>query len=259
MRTKIIAGNWKMHFNPAEASLLVHRLDDKIKADKNVEVVFCPPFIDLYPVFKEINHDKFKLGSQNIHYLDEGPYTGEISPTMLKGLVEYAIIGHSERRQHAGETDKVIQKKMAAALRNTIKPILCVGETLVEREHHAAKKVVTDQLTADLHLVTAEEMEDVVIAYEPVWAISSGDGKGKFATPDEVAPQIAAIRHTIEELYGEEVGQKIQVLYGGSANPDNCKAYLGMDGIDGLLVGGASLNYEQFAAMVSCAQEIAAK
>lgn len=258
MAEKIIAGNWKMHFNPAEASMLVHHLDQKIKADPNVEVVFCPPFIDLYPVFKEINHDKFRLGSQNIHYLDEGPYTGEISPAMLKGLVDYAIIGHSERRQHAGETDKIIQKKVAAALRNSIRPILCVGETLADREHGAAQRVVVDQLTADLHLVTAEEMGDVVIAYEPVWAISSGDGKGQFAKPDEVAPQVAAIRHTVEELYGEEAGGQLKVLYGGSANPDNCKAYLEMSGIDGLLVGGASLNYEQFAAMVAKAQQVAA-
>lgn len=256
MPKKIIVGNWKMHFNPAEASQLVHRLDSKIDADPEVVVVFCPPFIDLYPMARDLNGDKFKLGSQNIHYLDEGPYTGEISPAMLKGLVDYAIVGHSERRRYAGEDDTIIAKKMAAALRNSIKPILCIGDTLLDREHGASRKVVIDQLTADLHNVTAEEMNDVVVAYEPVWAISSGDGKGHSAKPDEVAPMAKAIRETVGELYGTEAGENLKLLYGGSANPDDCRAYLTMDGIDGLLVGGASLNYEEFAAMVKVAQDL---
>jgi triosephosphate isomerase (TIM) len=253
---KLIVGNWKMNFNPAEASLLVNRLDQKVEVDPNVTVVFCPPFIDLYPISKELNHKKFKLGSQNVHYLDHGPYTGEISPAMLKGLVDYAIVGHSERRQHAGEDDKLIAKKVAATVRHRITPILCVGDTLADHENGHAKKVVNDQVTADLSLLTSGEVAKVVIAYEPVWAISTGDGHGKHATPDEVAPVVASIRSTVGELFGDEVGQNITILYGGSVNPDDVKAYLKMDGVDGALVGGASLNFEEFASIVKSAQTV---
>lgn len=241
---RLIVGNWKMNLDPHEASLLVHRLEEKLKASKDVEVVICPPFIDLYPISRELDKTKLSLGSQNIHYLDQGAFTGEISPTMLKGLVKYAIIGHSERRA-MGEDDKLIGKKVAAACRNDIIPILCVGESLADREHNLSTKVVIDQLTADLHEVTAADVANMVIAYEPVWAI----GTGKFATPDEVVPVIAAIRNTVEELYGEAGGSGVRLLYGGSVNPDNAKAYLELDGVEGLLVGGASLNYEEFAAI----------
>lgn len=254
---KLIVGNWKMHFNPTEASVLVHRLDEKITENPKVGIVFCPPFIDLYPVSKEINKAKFKLGSQNIHYLDEGPFTGEISPSMLNGMVEFAIIGHSERRQYAHEDDKTISKKVAAAVRNDIRPVLCVGDTLLDREHGAATKVVTDQVSADLAHVTAEEVGDVVITYEPVWAISKGDGHGQTASPDDVKPMVAAIRQTVIELFGSEAAAGIKVLYGGSANPDNVRSFLELEGVDGLLVGGASLNYEEFSAMVKVAQELA--
>lgn len=254
---KLIVGNWKMHFNPTEASVLVHRLDEKIKENSKVGIVFCPPFIDLYPVSKDLNKAKFQLGSQNIHYLDEGPFTGEISPQMLTGMVDFAIIGHSERRQYAHEDDRTISKKVAAAVRNDIRPILCVGDNLSDREHGAAIKVVTGQVEAGLAHVTAEEVKDVVIAYEPVWAISKGDGHGQFAKPDEVSPIVKAIRETVSELFGKEAGESILVLYGGSANPDNVRAYLEIDGVDGLLVGGASLNYEEFSKMVEVAQDLA--
>lgn len=257
MAKRIVVANWKMNLGPSEASLLVHRLDDKIAADAGVQVVLCPPFIDLYPMAREVDHKKFKLGAQNIHYLDEGPYTGEISPAMLKGLAEFAIIGHSERRRYFGEDDKLVGQKVAAALRHDITPVLCVGESLVDREHGAARKMVISQLEAGLSGVTAEDVDQVVVTYEPVWAISQGDGHGKFATPDEVKPMVTAIRQTIEDLYGETAAGKLKVLYGGSVNPDDCKAYLQLDGIDGLLVGGASLHYEQFAAIVKAAQDTA--
>jgi triosephosphate isomerase len=247
--SRLIVGNWKMNLNPGEASALVARLEEKLDANPKTEVVICPPFIDIYPIAKDLNRQKLNLGSQNIHYLDEGAFTGEISPAMLRGLVKYSIIGHSERRA-MGEDDRLIAKKMSAALRNDIMPILCVGESLADRQHGLSTKVVIDQLTADLHELTAADVAQLVVAYEPVWAI----GTGKFAAPDEVKPVINAIRHTIEELYGEEGAGGLRVLYGGSVAPDNCQAYLKISGVDGLLVGGASLNYEEFAQIAKAAQ-----
>ena len=248
---RLIVGNWKMNLDPHHASLLVHRLETKIKAVAGVEVVVCPPFIDLYPIARDLDKQKLHLGSQNIHYLDEGAFTGEISPSMLKGLVDYSLIGHSERRA-MGEDDKLISKKVAAALRNGITPVLCVGESLSDREHKLSTKVVIDQLTADLTQLTASDVADMVIAYEPVWAI----GTGKFATPGQVLPVIQAIRNTVEELYGESSGSAARILYGGSVNPGNAAAYLKLDGVDGLLVGGASLNYEEFLKIIKVAQEL---
>jgi len=247
---RLIVGNWKMNLGPHEASLLVHRLETKITAVTGTEIVICPPFIDLYPIARDLDKTKLHLGAQNIHYLDQGAFTGEISPTMLKGLVDYALIGHSERRA-MGEDDKLIAKKVAAAFRNDITPVLCVGENLSDREHNLSTKVVIDQLTANLHQLTATDVAELVIAYEPVWSI----GTGKFATPDQIMPVIQAIRNTVEELYGEASGSGVRVLYGGSVNPDNDKAYLNLDGIDGLLVGGASLNYDEFIKIIKVAQK----
>src|SRR6266536_197350 len=178
MAHKYIIGNWKMNNNPLEASTLLHRLDEKVAADQNVSVVIRPPFIDLYPLARDLNKAKFRLGSQDIHYLDQGAYTGEISPAMLKGLVDFAIIGHSDRRIKANEDDKIIAKKVAAALRNTIRPILCVGENLLDHQHGVAREVVSGQLTADLSMITAAEIAQVLITYEPVWAISANSQVG---------------------------------------------------------------------------------
>ncbi len=252
----LIVGNWKMNLTPHQASILVHRLDQKITANHNVKVVLCPPFIDLYSVAKDSDRAKFKIGSQTLSHLEDGPHTGEVSAAMLHDMVDYAIIGHSERRREAGEHDDVISKKMAAALRHGITPILCVGDQLADRTHGHSRRVINDQLTADLSLLTAAELGQIVIAYEPVWAISTGDGHGTFAKPYEVAPMVGNIRETIEELYGEGYGTNALVLYGGSTNPDNTRAYLELPGIDGLLVGGSSLNYEDFAKMVETAQEV---
>lgn len=249
---KLIVANWKMHLNPHESSLLVKRLDDNITAKKGVTVVLCPAFIDLYPLAREVDVKKFKLGAQNVFYLDEGAYTGEISPTMLKGLASYVIVGHSERRA-LGEDDKLIAKKVAACLRSGLKPILCIGDTLLEREHGHSVKVVIDQLTAGLKQVTAKELSELAIAYEPVWAI----GTGNYAKPGEVEPVAEAIRHTVEELYGEGSGSAFSLLYGGSSGPENARSYLEMDGIDGLLVGGESLNYQHFAEIVKIAETVA--
>lgn len=254
----LIAANWKMNLTPHQASILLNRLDQKIEADRNVRVVLCPPFIDIYPLAKELNSKKFKLGSQNLHHVDEGPHTGEISAAMLHGLVDYAIIGHSERRRDEGERDDLIAQKMAAAIRHDITPILCVGDTLLDREHGHAKRVVNDQLTTDLSLLTADDLGGIIIAYEPVWAISKGDGHGEYAKPDDVAPMVQAIRNTIEELYGEGYGTNALIVYGGSVNAENARAYFELAGVDGGLVGGASLNYDEFARIVKVAQEVAA-
>jgi triosephosphate isomerase len=250
---KLIVGNWKMHFNPAEASVLVHRLNQKIFAVPSVQVVLCPAAVNLFPVAQGIDDQKFKLGAQNIHYRDEGPFTGEISAVMVKGLANYAIVGHSERRQHFHEDDKLVAEKLAAAVRHKLKPILCVGENLLDRQHGLTKKVVTDQLEAGLAMLTAEDMPGLAVAYEPVWAIGTGD----FARPDDVWPVASAIRMTIEELYGESAAGRVKVLYGGSVEPDNARAYLRLENIDGLLVGGASIHYEKFAAIVQAAQDLA--
>jgi triosephosphate isomerase len=252
---RLIVGNWKMNLNPGEASLLVHRLQAKIDHTKNTEIVICPPFINLYPLAKDIDRKKLKLGAQNIHYLDEGPFTGEISPAMLKGLTDYAIIGHSERRA-MGEDDKLIAKKMAAALRNDITPILCIGESLTERQHNLSKKVIIDQLTGAMTQLTAEDVGNIVIAYEPVWAINHGDGKAVRSTPEQIAFAYTAIRTTIEELYGEAGISGLRLLYGGSVDPEHCRAYLEVPYVDGLLVGGASLNYEDFGKIVKVAQSL---
>jgi triosephosphate isomerase len=250
---KVIAGNWKMHLGPAEASLFLHKLSEKIGDHHDVEVVICPPFIDLYPLSRELDKAKFKLGAQNLHDADEGAFTGEISGAMLKDMVTHVIVGHSERRQIFGETDTQIAKKVAAALRNGLSPILCVGETLDDRQHDLSTKVVIDQLEANLANVTAEEIGKIAIAYEPIWAIGTGD----FAKPDQISPVVAAIRGTVQDLYGTEAADQVAILYGGSVIPDNAKAYLTMQHVDGLLVGGASLKADDFSQIVVAATHVA--
>lgn len=252
---RLIVANWKMNLAPGAASLLVKRLDEKIKPDADVEVVICPPTLDLYPLARDIDHKKFKLGAQNVHYLDEGPYTGETSPQMLRGLADYVIVGHSERRA-MGETDKTVALKLAAVVRNGLTPILCIGDTLHDHEHDLAAKVIVDQLTAALANLTAEEVAGIVIAYEPVWSINHGDGHVVHATPDNIRFAYRAIRTTLEELYGEGGLADVRLLYGGSTDPDHCRAYLEVEYVDGLLVGNASLNYESFATIVKTAQRL---
>lgn len=240
-----------MNFGPHEASLYVHKLNEKVKPSKGVEVVLCPPFISLFSMARDLDKSKFKLGAQNMHALDHGPYTGEVSGAMLRGLVDYVIIGHSERRQHFHERDKEIAAKVAAAVRNHLTPILCVGDSLLDREHGHARKVVVDQLSVDLANLTAEEVAKVVIAYEPLWAIGTGD----FAKPGEVEPIVGIIQTTIADLYGPDVAKKVPILYGGSVVADNAKGYLELNGIDGLLVGTASLHAHSFADIVAAAQK----
>lgn len=250
MRKKIIIGNWKMHNNVSQASLLVHRLQERIETHRDVEVVLAPSNLVLQPLSLQIDRHKFKMAAQNCHWADEGAYTGEVSATMLHDLVHYILVGHSERRHIFGETDDEIAKKVASVIRNGMQPVLCIGETAQEKKEGETKQVLHDQLMVGLKDVTSEDVKLIVVAYEPVWAIGTGD----YAKPGEVEAAVKTVRHNIRELYGD-VESKVRVLYGGSVEPDIVKGYVELDGVDGLLVGGASLNYEQFAKIVSTTYE----
>jgi len=247
MRKKLIAGNWKMNLDIHQASALLHRLEENVETHRDVEVVICPGLLDIQPLNRQINHHKMKLGAQDAYFEDEGAFTGEVSAYQLHDLVEYVIVGHSERRHVMGETDDIVSKKLAAVVRNKIKPILCVGETSGDRSAGETKQVLHDQIMTDLLNLTSKEVQDLVIAYEPVWAIGTGD----YASPDQVKEAIDFIRHNAHELYGNKAEASMRVLYGGSVNADNARSYLDVEGVDGLLVGGASLNYKEFAKIVA--------
>lgn len=248
-----------MHFKTQPASILVHRLQERIETTRDVEVVLCANAMVLQPLSRQIDRRKFKLGAQNAYHVDEGPYTGEISAAMLHDLVHYIIVGHSDRRYKFGETDDLISHKMAAVVRNKITPILCVGETAQDRAANETKQVIHDQLMVDLRNLTTHEVRDIVIAYEPVWAISSGKdfGKHKTPTPDDIGEAVESIRSNISHMFGPKTGKMVRVIYGGSSNPENAASILKVDGVDGLLPGGASLNYEYFSKMVAIAHEVA--
>jgi triosephosphate isomerase len=258
MKRKIlVVANWKMHLNTHQASLLVHRLDTHTKTERQVEVVLAPSALSLQPLSLEIDRRKFRLASQDAYYEDEGPYTGEVSYAMLAGLIHYGIVGHSARRVYFGESLEVIQKKVAAAVRNSITPIICVGETHEERKNGETKQVIHDQVTTALANVTSEEIENVVIAYEPIWAISTFNGE--VAKPSDMKRSIDFIRYEIKELYGKEASESVRILYGGSVNEHDARAYLEIEGCDGVLVGAASLNYVQFSAIISAAAKLQAE
>lgn len=254
MRKTLIIGNWKMHLNTSQASLLLHRLHERIKIHRNVEVVLAPSMLVLQPLSMQIDRRKFRLAAQNAFHKDEGAYTGEVSFTMLQDLVHYVIVGHSERRIYFNEGLEIVRDKVAAAIRNDISPILCVGENKEERRAGETKQVIHDQITTALANLTSDEIERVVIAYEPVWAISTF--QGEFAKPDDVKKSMDFIRHQINELYGKDAAEKVRVLYGGSVDDNVVGGYLGIDGCDGVLVGGASLNYHKFAGIVDVAYRL---
>lgn len=249
---KLIVGNWKMNLTIHEASLYVHNLAKKIEVHRDVEVVLAPTLLAMQSVSLQIDRRQFKLASQNFYWRDHGAYTGEVSAAQLRGMVEYAIIGHSERRHVFHEHPKDIRSKVQAALRNNIKPILCIGETAHEHASGETLDIIHDQLLGGLANVTSEEMGEIVIAYEPVWAISGGKdfATHKVATPEDVRKAATAIRSQIKHLYGEKAGKEVRVLYGGSTNGSNAKAFLSVEGIDGLLIGGASLISEEFVKIV---------
>lgn len=247
MRTPIIAGNWKMNKTIDEALKLIEEIKSH-KLSENVEAVVCVPFTDIKDVKKAIKDTDIKLGAQNMHWEDNGAYTGEISPIMLKELgVDYVIVGHSERRQYFNETDETVNKKIKTALKYDIKPILCVGETLEQRESGKAEEVVKTQITKDFKDIDVEKVEDIVIAYEPIWAI----GSGKTASADDANNMIGFIRDTIKELYSEVESNKVRIQYGGSVKPTNVVELMEKSEIDGALVGGASLKANDFVKLVN--------
>ena len=254
MKRTLIVGNWKMHLNVQGASLLVNRLDKHIKVHRSLEIVLAPNLLALQPVSLEIDRRKFRLASQDAYFRDEGAFTGEVSFTMLKDLVHYSIIGHSERRIYFSESLDIVRDKVQAAVRNSITPILCVGETKQERAAGETKRVIHDQVTTALSNLTPGEVEEIVIAYEPVWAISTFGGER--SKPDDMKAVMDLIRHNIAELYGQRIADNVRILYGGSVTADTAGGYLALEGCDGALVGGASLNYKQFAGIVDVAHRI---
>ncbi len=245
MRKKIIAGNWKMNKTPKEAAEFCRLVKDKVASDA-VEVVFCVPFVDLYPVLEELKGTGIGVGAENMHFEESGAYTGEVSASMLKEMgVEYVIIGHSERREYFGETDATVNKKVKKALEAGLTPILCCGETLEQREAGITIEWVRIQMKCGLAGISAEDMKKIVVAYEPIWAI----GTGKTATSEQAQEVCHAIREVLAELYGEAVAEEVRIQYGGSVNAKNAAELFAMADIDGGLVGGASLK-EEFASIV---------
>ena len=242
MRQKVIAGNWKMNMHPGDAIEFITNLTPLVKDTKN-EVILCVPYIDLFYSILTAQGTNIKIGAQNMHYEESGAYTGEISGKMLKAInVEYVIIGHSERRKYFNETDEIVNKKVKSAFKYGLKPIVCVGETLNQREEGRAEEVIKKQVDDVLEGLTNEQVGSLVIAYEPIWAI----GTGKAATSEDANNGAKQIRDEISKTYGQETASRVIILYGGSVNETNAKELFEMSDIDGGLVGKASLNPEEF-------------
>src|SRR5574337_503367 len=247
-RRPIIAGNWKMNKTTAEARDLAGKLLPLVSGVKDREIVLAPTFTALQTVGEAVKGTNMTLAAQNLHWEDKGAFTGEISAEMLLDLgCKYVIIGHSERRQYFGETDESVNKKVKQALKKGLMPIMCVGETLVEREAGKLNEVINRQVTGGLKDISAGEMSKVVIAYEPVWAI----GTGKTATPEQANEVHALIRQKIKMLYNAEIAEGLRIQYGGSVTPENVSNLMAKPDIDGALVGGASLKPDSFAALVN--------
>jgi triosephosphate isomerase len=247
MRTPLIAGNWKMYKTVAEAVDLVEALLRDLGPLRDREVLICPPYTALHAVSALVQDSPIGLGAQDVFYEEQGAYTGAISPLMLRDLgCTYTIVGHSERRQVFGDDDALINRKLHAALKHDLRPILCVGETKPMRDAGDAEHVVVQQVRAGLADVSAAHMNTVVIAYEPVWAIGTGDT----ATPADAQAMHATIRQTLADLYGD-VAQQIRIQYGGSVKPDNVDELMAQPDIDGALVGGASLKADSFLRIIN--------
>ena len=241
-RNVIAAGNWKMNKLPSEARSFVKELKERVK-DADAKVIVAVPFVSLSGVIEEAKGSNVKVAAQNMHWEEKGAYTGEVSAQMLKDLgVEYVIIGHSERRQYFNETDETVNKKVLAAVANGIKPIICVGESLAQREQGVTEDLVRYQVKIALLGLTKEQVKDVVIAYEPIWAI----GTGKTATKEQANEVCAIIRNTVAGLYDAETAENVHIQYGGSVNTKTAKELFEMSDIDGGLIGGASLKLDDF-------------
>ncbi len=246
MRRKVIAGNWKMNMLPNEAIEYIQAFEPLVK-DAKAEVILCVPYTDLFYCLMNAQNTNIKIGAQNVHFEEKGAYTGEVSAKMLKAIgVEYVIIGHSERRQYFAETDETVNKKIKAALENELKPIVCVGETLEQRESGKTEEIITTQTKLALEGLTKEQVKGIIIAYEPIWAI----GTGKTATSEDANNSIKAIRKEIASIYGEDIAEEVIIQYGGSVKSSNAKELFACSDIDGGLVGGASLKPEEFSKIV---------
>ena len=247
MRKKVIAGNWKMNMLPNEVIAFIEEFTPLVKDSEN-EVVLCVPYTDLFYALLTAQNTNIKIGAQNMHWKEDGAYTGEIAPKMLKAIgVEYVILGHSERRQYFNETDETVNLKLKAAFENELKPIVCVGETLDEREKGITAEIITTQTRLALEGLTDEQVKNTIIAYEPIWAI----GTGKTATSEDANNSIKEIRNEIEKIYGKDVADCVIIQYGGSVKSSNAKELFNMSDIDGGLVGGASLKPDEFAKIVN--------
>lgn len=254
-RKKYIIANWKMNFTTGEASIYLDKLSKRIQPTRKVQIVLAPSTISLQPLSLQINRRQFKLSAQNFYWREYGAYTGEVALSQIRGFVDYAIVGHSERRYVFNESEEDIAQKVAAAIRSNITPILCIGETALDRKEGETAAAIYSQLTSGLHEVSKEDISKVIIAYEPVWAISSNKN-AKPAKPIDIVEAERIIRKHIAKLYGKEASEEITVLYGGSVNKDTAPAYLQLEGIDGLLIGNASLIADQFCAIVETAKGV---
>jgi triosephosphate isomerase len=253
MRNKVIAGNWKMYKNNDEALAMVKELKAKVIAVRKTKMIVCPPFTALAGVAKELNDSTVAVGAQNMHWEKQGAFTAEISAGMILNTgATYVILGHSERRQYFGETDTMINQKLITALAAGLLPIVCVGETLEQREQGVTNEVVGTQLEGSLAGITAEEMSKIIIAYEPVWAI----GTGKTATPDQAQEVHAFIRSFLKNLYTRETAEKVIIQYGGSVKSGNAHDLLSQTDVDGALVGGACLEADSFSEIIKAAENL---
>jgi len=247
MRKLLIAANWKMYKTPAEAQAFLHTFLPLVKGHNHGEIVICPPSVDLATVLHSVKGSDVQVGAQNMHFAEEGAFTGEISATMLVALgVSHVILGHSERRQYFAETDETVNKKLMAALKHRLVPIVCVGEQEEQRENGMTEEVLCRQITRALHQIDPAKLGPMVIAYEPIWAI----GTGKTATPELAGEAHAVIRREASEIFGQEFASELRILYGGSVKPENAASLMAQEEIDGALVGGASLDPRSFAAIV---------
>jgi len=238
----LIAANWKMNLDVKQSVSFINKFKTLIK-NNEVDIVICPPYTSLHELSKLISNTNIRLGAQNMHFEKEGAFTGEISPLMLKDLVDYVILGHSERRQYFNETDELINKKIKSALENKIKPILCIGESLEQRNNDQTLTTIKNQLTNCLKNISNEIMKNITIAYEPIWAI----GTGKNATPQQAEEVHKFIRDLLSKMYNQSISKNTRIIYGGSMKPENAKELLSLPNVNGGLVGGASLDPKSFA------------
>lgn len=251
MRTPIIAGNWKMYKTPQQAVEFVNALKEPLQSLTAAERVVCPPYVALPAVAQALAGTEIAVGAQDVHWEEEGAYTSQIAPGMLAGLVQYVIIGHSETRQYQGVTDEMVNRKLKAALRHDLRPIVAVGESLEINEAGQTRGFVANQIRAAFDGVQASDLARIVVAYEPIWAI----GTGKSASAEQANAIIGAVRATLAELYGEAHAEQMRIQYGGSVKPDNMADFMRQPHIDGALVGGASLKVDSFVALVRAAIE----